>query len=280
MQQDKPDQYVVVGNPISHSQSPFIHRQFARQTRQFITYETLQAPLSGFSERLLRFFAEGGKGCNVTVPFKEEAYALADRLTPRAKLAGAVNTLKIMEDGKLLGDNTDGAGLVQDLRRQQVNLKDAHILVIGAGGAARGVLLPLLEKNPATLTIANRTLTKAKHLAALFSPYGKIQARAFDQLEGVSFDLIINSTSASLSGEFPAIPAQVITAKTIVYDMVYGQGVTTSNQWALMHGARRVIDGLGMLVGQAAESFYLWRVCEPETEAVIEALRKKLEHSE
>ncbi len=277
MQKDK---YVVVGNPISHSQSPFIHRQFALQTGQEIVYETLQPPLSGFAERVMRFFAEGGKGCNITVPFKEEAFALADHLTARAKLAGAVNTLKIMEDGRLLGDNTDGVGLVQDLARYGVQLKEAKILLIGAGGAARGVISPLLEQFPHTLIVANRTLSKAKYLVGGFSKYKEVvNASTFSQLENQSFDLIINSTSASLYAEHPEIPASVIKPCALVYDMVYKSSITSSNQWAKEQGAKKVVDGLGMLVEQAAESFFLWRNCRPDTESVIAKLRQKLEHN-
>ncbi len=273
MQKDK---YVVVGNPIAHSQSPFIHRKFALQTKQEMEYDTLQAPLSGFSERVLRFFSEGGKGGNVTVPFKEEAFALADILTLRAKLAGAVNTLKITKHGKLLGDNTDGAGLVQDLANHDVQLKDAKILLIGAGGAARGVLLPLLEKSPYSLTLSNRTLSKAEHLVSTFHQYPTLNASSFANLNNQSFDLIINSTSASLYGEHPEIPESVIQAHTCIYDMVYSAKITSSNQWAKERGARTLIDGLGMLVEQAAESFFLWRDCQPKTEAVIQQLREQL----
>lgn len=277
MQKDK---YVVVGNPISHSQSPFIHHEFALQTKQEIEYETLQAPLSGFAERVMKFFAEGGKGCNITVPFKEEAFALADHLTARAKLAGAVNTLKIMEDGRLLGDNTDGAGLVQDLTRHGAPLKGAKILLIGAGGAARGVVLPLLEKFPNMLTVTNRTLSKATFLVGLFPQYKDVlNASTFSQLEGKSFDLVINSTSASLYGEHPEIPASVIKPDTFVYDMVYKPEITSSNQWAKNQGAEKVVDGLGMLVEQAAESFFLWRSCRPNTENVMAKLKQKLEHN-
>ncbi len=275
------DRYVVVGNPISHSQSPFIHHQFALQTGQEIEYETLQAPLSGFAERVMRFFAEGGKGCNITVPFKEEAFALADHLTARAKIAGAVNTLKIMEDGRLLGDNTDGIGLVKDLTRYGVQLKEAKILLIGAGGAARGVILPLLEQFPQRLVIANRTLSKAKLLTGLFPQYKEIlNASTFSQLETQSFDLIINCTSASLYNEHPEIPVSVIKPNTFVYDMVYKPGITSSNQWAKKQGAEKVVDGLGMLVEQAAESFFLWRECRPDTDKVIVKLKQKIEHNE
>ncbi|MDD1783986.1 shikimate dehydrogenase [Enterovibrio sp. ZSDZ35] len=270
------DKYVVVGNPISHSKSPFIHTLFARQTAQDMTYQTLEAPLGGFDDAVTAFFNDGGKGCNVTVPFKENAYSMATMLTERAKLAGAVNTLKKLDDGGILGDNTDGEGLVQDLISHHVQIEGANILLLGAGGAARGVVLPLLKHEPASLVIANRTVSKAETLAALFAEHGKVDAKSCDALEGQTFDVIINSTSASLSGERPQIPASVMHVNTVVYDMVYGSGVTSSNQWALDNGAARVIDGLGMLVGQAAESFTIWRGIRPGTGQVLRELRRNL----
>lgn len=269
------DKYVVVGNPISHSKSPFIHTIFARQTGQAITYKTLEAPLDGFANTVSSFFANGGKGCNVTVPFKEDAYKMATILTERARLAGAVNTLKLLDDG-ILGDNTDGEGLVQDLLNHQVQLGGAKILLLGAGGAARGVVLPLLKQNPKTIVIANRTLSKAETLAALFCEYGDVSSCAFDALGDFAFDLIINSTSASLSGERLNIPSSVIDKGTVVYDMMYGSEMTTCNQWAIENGASRVIDGLGMLVAQAAESFSIWRGVKPETDQVLKELRQDL----
>lgn len=270
------DKYAVVGNPISHSKSPFIHTIFARQTGQVMTYNTLEAPLDGFSGAVLAFFASGGKGCNVTVPFKEEAYKMATVLTERAKLAGAVNTLKVLDEGGILGDNTDGEGLVQDLLNHHVELKGAKILLLGAGGAARGVVLPLLKQNPKRIVIANRTVSKAETLATLFHEYGDVCSASFDGLGESAFDLIINSTSASLSGERLNIPSSVIDKETIVYDMMYGAGITTCNQWAIESGAFRVIDGLGMLVGQAAESFSVWRGIKPETDQVLKELRQRL----
>ncbi|MEZ8027816.1 shikimate dehydrogenase [Enterovibrio norvegicus] len=270
------DKYVVIGNPISHSKSPFIHTLFARQTGQSMSYETLQAPIGGFNEAMDVFFANGGRGCNVTVPFKEDAYAMATMLTERARLAGAVNTLKKLDDGGILGDNTDGEGLVQDLLNHHVQLEGANILLLGAGGAARGVVLPLLKHSPNMLVIANRTVSKAETLASLFSEYGNVSAASFDSLGETEFDIIINSTSASLSGEHPNIPATVIHQKSTVYDMVYGSGLTSSNQWAKDQGAARLIDGLGMLVGQAAESFTIWRGIKPGTGQVLRELRRNL----
>lgn len=269
------DKYLVVGNPIAHSKSPFIHTLFARQTAQAMQYETLEAPLDGFEAAMDAFFAEGGKGCNVTVPFKENAYQYATLLTERAKLAGAVNTLKKLDDGGILGDNTDGEGLVQDLLSHHVELSGAKILLLGAGGAARGVILPLLAQSPASLTIANRTVSKAENLASLFADKGPVSAARFASLDG-DFDVIINSTSASLSGEHPQINPSVIGKQTVVYDMVYGSGLTSSNQWASDNGAARVIDGLGMLVGQAAESFTVWRGIRPGSGQVLRELRRNL----
>ncbi|AMG30651.1 shikimate dehydrogenase [Grimontia hollisae] len=269
------DKYVVVGNPVSHSKSPFIHTLFARQTSQAMCYETLEAPVGGFEEAVSAFFENGGKGCNVTVPFKEEAFKLATQLTERAKLAGAVNTLKKLDDGGILGDNTDGEGLVQDLLNNQIILKGARILLLGAGGAARGVILPLLAHEPSALVIANRTESKAEMLASLFEQHGCVSATSFEVIEG-QFDVVINSTSASLAGDHPQISPSVFGEHTVVYDMVYGAGTTSSNQWALDNGAARVIDGLGMLVGQAAESFTVWRGIRPGSGQVLRELRRNL----
>ncbi|ANB95751.1 shikimate dehydrogenase [Vibrio parahaemolyticus] len=270
------DRYAVFGNPIGHSKSPFIHTLFARQTNQSLTYTAECAPVGGFIEAAKAFFADGGKGCNVTLPFKEDAYQFASRLTERAQLAGAVNTLKKLDDGEIIGDNTDGAGLVQDLLQHQVVLEGARILIIGAGGAARGVIKPLLDQKPTSLTITNRTFSKAEELAELFSAYGPVTAKEMNII-AEEFDVIINSTSASLSGELPAISSSVFTANSTSYDMMYGKGDTTFNQWAKQHGAAHAYDGLGMLVGQAAESFMLWRGLRPGAKQILRELRKNLE---
>ncbi len=270
------DRYAVFGNPIGHSKSPFIHTLFARQTNQSLTYTAECAPVGGFIEAAKAFFADGGKGCNVTLPFKEDAYQFASRLTERAQLAGAVNTLKKLDDGEIIGDNTDGAGLVQDLLQHQVVLEGARILIIGAGGAARGVIKPLLDQKPTSLTITNRTFSKAEELAELFSVYGPVTAKEMNTI-AEEFDIIINSTSASLSGELPAISSSVFAANSISYDMMYGKGDTTFNQWAKQHGAAHAYDGLGMLVGQAAESFMLWRGLRPGAKQILRELRKNLE---
>ncbi|CAM2968046.1 shikimate dehydrogenase [Vibrio rarus] len=272
------DKYVVFGNPISQSKSPFIHTLFARQTNQSITYSTQHAEVGEFTAAAKTFFAQGGKGCNVTAPFKHDAYELADKLTERATLAGAVNTLKKLDDGLLIGDNTDGEGLVQDLLQYQVPLKDARILIIGAGGAVRGVLKPLLDQKPQQLVIANRTFSKAQALAEQFKAYGSINAVAIDEVSE-SFDIVINSTSAGLTKQLPKISASIFSTRTISYDMVYGAGVTVFNQWARENGVAKAYDGLGMLVGQAAESFMLWRGLRPGSKQILRELRKNLEGS-
>ncbi|OLQ94917.1 shikimate dehydrogenase [Vibrio ponticus] len=270
------DRYVVFGNPIGHSKSPFIHTLFARQTNQPLSYTAELAPVDGFKQAAELFFAQGGRGCNITIPFKEDAYQFADRLTARAELAGAVNTLKKLDDGIILGDTTDGAGLVLDLQNYQVPITDARILIIGAGGAARGVIQSLLELKPQQIVITNRTFSKAELLANMFAELGPIHALAMDQVQD-GFDLVINSTSASLSGELPQVSPAIFTSTTIAYDMMYGRGKTAFNQWALEQGVAQAYDGLGMLVGQAAESFMLWRGLRPGTKQILRELRKNLE---
>ena len=269
------DRYAVFGNPVAHSKSPFIHTLFARQTQQSLTYERIEAPLGGFAAAITDFFANQGKGCNVTVPFKEEAFRLAQQLSPRAKLAGAVNTLKMTDDGLLLGDNTDGAGLVQDFKFHGAQLQGSRILLLGAGGAARGAIGPLLDEHPLELTIANRTLGKAELLADIFASAGPIRAVAFGDLQG-PFDLIINSTSASLQGELPPLSPALIHADIAIYDMMYGSMDTPFISWAKQYGARQAMDGLGMLVEQAAEAFTVWRGIRPGTKQVLRELKRNL----
>jgi shikimate dehydrogenase len=272
------DAYVVIGNPIAHSKSPEIHAQFAAQTGQQLSYERLLAPLQGFKAAVKVFIANGGKGANVTVPFKLDAHALADHLTERARLAGAVNTLKF-EGGVILGDNTDGAGLVADIvHNAGVSLADKRVLLLGAGGAARGALLPLLEQQPATLTIANRTHAKAQELATQFAEFGTLDAAEFTRLQG-SFDVIVNATSASLDADVPPLPASVFSSATLAYDMMYGKQPTVFMEFAHRHGAV-TRDGLGMLLEQAAEAFFLWRGVRPETAEVFRALRQQLGQQE
>ena len=262
------DRYAVFGHPIAHSTSPQIHAAFARQTGQDMTYEAILAPLDGFAASVAQFIAADGRGANVTVPFKEQAFALANRLSPRARRAGAVNTLAFDVDG-ILGDNTDGAGLVADLTRNlNCAIAGKRILLVGAGGAARGAIEPLLEQHPAALVIANRTASRAQELAKLFG-HG-VTACGFDAAN-TPFDLVINATAASLAGELPPLSPRVFTADTLAYDMMYGRD-TPFLAFARAHGASTA-DGLGMLVEQAAEAFYLWRGVRPDTAPVIAALR-------
>lgn len=270
------DRYGVFGNPIGHSKSPLIHRLFAAQTGQQLSYEPLLAPLADFVGFARQFFAEG-LGANVTVPFKEQAFALADQLTARAQRAGAVNTLKKLDDGRLLGDNTDGAGLVRDLTSNAgVALAGQRILLLGAGGAVRGVLEPLLAEGPAALVIANRTVAKAEQLVQEFADLGPLAACGFDWIDA-PVDLIINGTSASLAGELPPIaPGLIAPGHTVCYDMMYSKEPTAFNRWAVEHGAARTLDGLGMLVEQAAEAFALWRGVRPDSAPVLQHLRELL----
>ena len=269
------DQYRVFGNPIEHSRSPDIHHIFASKSQQAISYQKQLVAIDGFSAAVAEFINQDGKGANVTVPFKEQALALADELTERASLAGAVNTLTFKE-GKIFGDNTDGEGLVQDLITNKVALKQSRILLLGAGGAARGVLLPLLAQNPDSIVIANRTVSKAEKICQQFAD-DRISASSYNELATQSFDIIINATSASLSGDLPPIPTAIINNNVVCYDMVYGKDETPFLHWARSHGAVKVIDGLGMLVGQAAVSFEIWRGVAPETLPVIEKLRASFE---
>ncbi len=270
------DRYAVVGNPIAHSKSPDIHAQFAIQTQQDLIYDKKLIALDDFEKDVTAFFAEGGKGLNVTVPFKENAYRFAERLTARAQLAGAVNTLAKQSDGSILGDTTDGLGLVNDLKNNGFGLYQKRILIVGAGGAVRGVLEPLLAEKPAYIVIANRTQAKAQELAELFKNHGTLQARRFTELNKLQFDTIINGTSASLNGELPPIPGSVFASgpDTGAYDMMYGKGLTPFLLWAQANNVQLVCDGLGMLVGQAAEAFKLWRGIMPDVAPVIERLRK------
>ena len=267
------DRYCVFGNPIGHSKSPLIHTAFARQTGQDLSYTTQLAPLDGFAASVAEFVAAGGRGANVTVPFKEEAFRLADRLTPRAELAGAVNTLSFTDTG-IVGDNTDGAGLVRDIT---INLATAlagqRILLLGAGGAARGAIGPLLEAQPARLFIANRSADKATALAERFAARGPVSGGAYGELSGQSFDVVINATSASLGGELPPLPAGLFAPGSLAYEMMYGRGDTPFMAFARKEGAALLADGLGMLVEQAAEAFWLWRGVRPDGAAVMAQLR-------
>ncbi|RJF97779.1 shikimate dehydrogenase [Noviherbaspirillum saxi] len=268
------DRYGVIGNPIAHSKSPEIHAQFAAQTGQHMAYERILAPLDAFSQTVRDLMAQGFGGANVTVPFKLEAHTLASTLTERAQAAGAVNTLKF-EQGTILGDNTDGVGLVTDITENAgLSLSGKRILLLGAGGAARGVILPLLAKAPGQLVIANRTVAKAEELAAQFESKGHVSPSAFTTLDQ-PFDLVINATSASLSADVPPVSPTVFGRGALAYDMMYGKAPTVFMRFAAQHGAS-VRDGLGMLVEQAAESFQLWRGVRPGTAEVFAALRAKL----
>ncbi|MGD9659753.1 MAG: shikimate dehydrogenase [Porticoccaceae bacterium] len=268
------DNYAVFGNPVKHSRSPDIHTRFAAQTGQDISYQRQLVGLEGFREAADRFFANGGRGLNITLPFKVDAYEYADELTPRARRAGAVNTLVRQDSGIILGDNTDGAGMVRDmLVNLGWSLTAKNILILGAGGAVRGVLEPLLQQRPASIAIANRTEAKAMDLANAFADLGAVTGCGFGELGEYPFDVIINGTSASLTGDLPPLPETVVTPTTCCYDMMYASEPTVFLRWAKTLGATMCADGLGMLVEQAAESFRLWRGVSPNTSAVIAYLR-------
>jgi len=273
--------YVVIGNPIAHSKSPQIHALFAAQFPDHPTvtdffYDRLLAPLDGFAAAVHDFAVAGGRGANVTVPFKEDAFQIAAELSPRAQAAGAVNTLKRLSSGDWLGDNTDGAGLVADVLRH-VEIKDRRILLLGAGGAARGVILPLLAQQPASLSLANRTLSKAEGLLNQFSTMSTIPllAHEFSHLNS-DYDLIINATSASLSGERLPISDAIFAPNALAYDMMYGKAETPFLAQARDAGVVLRVDGLGMLVGQAAEAFELWTGLRPDVEPVLQWMREQL----
>ncbi len=276
-----PDRYAVFGNPIAHSKSPQIHTLFAQQTAQPMVYNKQLVDVDAFAEAARMFFAAGGCGLNITVPFKLDAYAFANTLSERAQQAGAVNTLKKLPDGSVFGDNTDGAGLLRDITLNLGwHLRDKRVLVIGAGGAVRGVIAPLLAENPQRLVIANRTLAKAESLVQLFNTGKAAQAskilRASSlQIHARPFDVVINGTSASLGGEMPDLDPAILAPGACCYDMMYGKELTPFLRWAQENGAT-VADGLGMLVEQAAESFYLWRGIRPQTAPALTALRLSL----
>lgn len=267
------DRYGVFGHPVAHSKSPAIHAAFAAQCGHDLSYEAILAPLDGFADSLCAFVAAGGRGANVTVPFKEEACRLATRLTPRAAQAGAVNTLAFDSSG-MLGDNTDGAGLLRDLSNNLgCRITGRRLLLLGAGGAARGVVGPLLKARPAALVIANRTAARAADLAERFAGRGPLRACGYPDLAGESFDLVINATSASLGGETPCLPERVFASGSLAYDMMYGRGETPFLLLARAQGAARLADGLGMLVEQAAEAFRFWRGVLPDSAPVLAMLR-------
>jgi len=269
------DAYGLFGYPVHHSWSPFIHGMFARQTAQDMAYRLYESPPERFRSDALEFFSHGGRGLNVTLPHKRAAADLVNELTPRAERADAVNTI-VRREELLLGDNTDGAGLLADLvRNLKLRWKSPRILVLGAGGAARGAIEPLLSLAPRLLVIANRTAERAHALAQEFAGLGELRGCQFSQLEHQRFDLIVNATSASLRGEVPLIPIDVVDSMTTCYDMAYGVGDTPFVAWARRLGAARAEQGWGMLVEQAAEAFELWRGVRPDTAPVLEVLRSR-----
>ncbi|SEL36091.1 shikimate dehydrogenase [Colwellia chukchiensis] len=268
------DQYRVFGNPIAQSKSPFIHQQFAQQSQLRLNYERELVPVDKFESAVNNLVANQGKGANVTAPFKEQAFVLCDQLSERAKLAGAVNTLSFV-NGTIIGDTTDGVGLVSDLLRHQIQLHEGKILLLGAGGAAKGVVQALLAQAPKSLTIANRTLSKAQAITKQY-PNSNINAVTFTDTEHQTFDVIINATSAGLTGASLPISDQTIKNALACYDMVYGKTPTAFLQQATSLGVKQVVDGLGMLVGQAAASFQLWTGINPDVEPVLASLRAEL----
>lgn len=271
------DKYAVIGHPIAHSKSPWIHTQFATLTEEKIDYGLLESDPEpeAFLKAIQQFKQAGGKGANVTMPFKEVAWRMADKLSDRAKLAGAVNTLTFLPDGKVLGDTTDGVGLANDLTiNMRLILKHKKVLILGAGGAVKGVIQPLLEHAPEMVHVVNRTVHRAQELAEVFSGFGNISGGGYKELPAFgAFDAVINATPANFSGELPPISAEIFAADSLAYDMSYAAEPTLFENWASQNGASRVSNGLGMLVEQAAESFYIWRNTRPATGQVLNDLR-------
>ena len=273
------DRYAVVGYPVAHSKSPMIHGLFAEQTGQAMAYDRLEIAPDDFRHSVREFFDQGGKGLNITLPHKEAAWQLVDWRAPNADRAGAVNTLYRLDDGRLAGDNTDGVGMVRDIEQNHGGrLQGAHILVLGAGGAVRGVLPRLIAAAPASLCLVNRTVSKAQALARLFADQFDIRVMSYADLpmQTVAFDWIINGSAGGLQGELPPLPETLVSTGTACYDMVYAPGGTVFQAWARARGAVLALDGAGMLVEQAAESFRLWRGVRPQTAPVISALRDAL----
>ncbi len=270
------DSYAVFGHPIEHSKSPLIHKLFAIQTEQQIEYTSQNVPADQFIKTVSSFFEQGGKGLNCTLPLKELAWEYAECKTERAEISKAVNTLAMQSDGTVLGDNTDGHGLIKDLiTNNSINLSNIKILVLGAGGASRGIIGPLLEKNPERIVIANRTINKAKNLAEEFNKKGEIYGCGFESLKNQQFDLIINATSASLSSQLPPLPSDLLIKEGNCYDLAYGNEPTTFVRWGIKINASKSMDGLGMLVEQAAEAFFIWRGINPETKPVIDFINSQ-----
>ena len=267
------DQYAVFGSPIKHSKSPRIHQFFAKQTHQDLEYRAVLVPAEPFEQEVNDFFAQGGRGLNCTVPLKELAWAYADKKTERAELSKAVNTLALQDDGSILGDNTDGIGLVTDLKKNNaIQLKGKRVLILGAGGASRGIIGPIQDELPESITVANRTIGKALNLATEFAHKGAISACGYADLAGLSFDLIINATSASLSDDLPPLVEGLLKEQGSCYDLAYANEPTAFVRWANEQGALKSLDGLGMLIEQAAEAFYLWRGVRPTSAELIGVL--------
>jgi shikimate dehydrogenase len=266
------DRYAVIGNPIGHSKSPLIHSTFAKQTGQDITYEAMEAQIGTFNGAVDAFRANGGQGINITAPFKLDAYAYATDQTERARLAGASNCLKFDGD-RVTAENFDGVGLVNDIvRNLGVPFAGKRVLVLGAGGAVRGALLPFLAQKPASLTLVNRDIGKAQRVVRDADATEAVQVSGYRELNGSRFDVVVNATSASLSGELPPVPATVFGNGALAYELVYGKGLTPFLRLAQNAGVRRLADGVGMLVEQAAEAFLWWRGVRPETRALIQEL--------
>ncbi len=269
-----PDRYAVVGHPVEHSRSPLIHTVFARQTKQNLTYELIDAAPAAFETAVRGFGAAGGKGLNVTVPHKEAAFALCHQKSAAATAAGAVNTITI-RDGRLIGDNTDGVGFIRDLTVNQGQaIAGKRVVVLGAGGAARGIIGPLLEQAPAELTIANRTKERADQVVAQFAGKPLVACTFAELAEQPPYDLLVNATSAGLKGEAPPFPASLVGAQSFCYDLVYGSTDTPFVVWAKSHGAARAAQGWGMLVEQAAESFAIWRGVRPDTKQLLKQIAR------
>ena len=274
------DKYAVIGHPIAHSKSPWIHTQFAKLTKEKIDYGLLESDPEpeAFLKVIQQFKEAGGKGVNVTMPFKEVAWSMADELSERAKLASAVNTLTLLDDGRVLGDTTDGVGLVNDLTiNMHLRLKHKKVLILGAGGAVKGVIQPLLEHGSEMVHVVNRTVQRAQDLADVFSEYGQISGGGYKELPALgAFDVVINATPANFSGELPPVSAEIFASDSLAYDMSYAAEPTLFETWSSQNGAARVSNGLGMLVEQAAESFCIWRNTRPPTGQVLKDLRASL----
>lgn len=267
------DNYAVFGNPVAHSKSPLIHRAFARQAGQRIHYQAVLVPPGDFAVALDRFQELGGRGLNITLPFKSEAFAAATVCSPRAQHCGSVNTLWFDAGGGRHGETTDGTGLMHDLARQDIGVAGRRVLVLGAGGAVGGVLPDLLATGPGELVVANRTVQRAAELVSRLGAADRVQVCGYPALAGRQFDLVINGTSLGLTGNLAPLPDRLLAPGAHCYDMIYGDGARAFCDWARAHGAAHVSDGLGMLVEQAAESFLLWRGLRPDTVPVIAALR-------